>query len=399
MDTITHGIAGALIGKALFHGEDLFTLRPMTRERVVAWSAMIGAIFPDADTFRDVFSDNPLLVLTWHRSITHSLLMLPVFALSLAALTRWVSRRFEWESPSFALLASVYAVGILSHILLDLCNNFGTMIWSPIFWSRPAWDLVFILDFSLSGILLLPQFLASLYREKQNLPRRGLFLWSVSAVAVLFIQRVSEIAGYPISALSAGSAIALLCALIFLPAWHGWGFGISRAGWCRAGLLAATAYIGATLPAHHFALKRASEFASFEHLEVASLAALPQPPSLWRWDGLIGTPRGIYALRMDLSETAPSPDPAAQSTIEYRYYPDAPDNPLIQKARQTREVQTVLWFARFPVTRFHMEGDIGVMEISDLRFPSPQRGGASPFTYRVRMDSAGRILSQGWVRQ
>jgi len=31
----------------------------------------------------------------------------------------------------------VYAVGIVSHILLDLITSFGTMIWSPLKWSRP----------------------------------------------------------------------------------------------------------------------------------------------------------------------------------------------------------------------------------------------------------------------
>ena len=87
MDTITHGIAGALIGKALFNGDDLFTMRPMNRQRIVSWSMMLGAIFPDSDTFRDMFSHNELLVITWHRSITHSLVCLPVFALLLAALT------------------------------------------------------------------------------------------------------------------------------------------------------------------------------------------------------------------------------------------------------------------------------------------------------------------------
>ena len=138
MDTITHGIAGALIGKAMFGGDEMLALRPMNERRVITWSLMVGAIFPDADTLRDVFSRNDLLMITWHRSITHSLLCMPVFALLLAALTRAVTRRFRWESPSFAPLTGIYVVGILSHILLDLVTTFGTMIWSPLNWSRPA---------------------------------------------------------------------------------------------------------------------------------------------------------------------------------------------------------------------------------------------------------------------
>ena len=160
MDTITHGIAGALLGKGLFSGDDLFAVRPMNRGRVVTWSLMLGAIFPDSDTFRGFFSSNEMLILTWHRSLTHSLVCLPFFALALAAVTRWICRWRKWDAPGLATLTGIYAVGILSHILLDLVTSFGTMIWSPLQWSRPAWDLIFIVDFTFTAILLVPQFLA-----------------------------------------------------------------------------------------------------------------------------------------------------------------------------------------------------------------------------------------------
>src|SRR5215475_6131154 len=100
MDTITHGIAGALVGKAFFGGDSMFPVKPMTRPRIVTWALMVGAIFPDSDIFRDMVSRDPLLIITWHRSYTHSLLMLPIFALALAGITRWVAKRFSWEAPS-----------------------------------------------------------------------------------------------------------------------------------------------------------------------------------------------------------------------------------------------------------------------------------------------------------
>jgi len=43
-----------------------------------------GRGFPDSDVLRDFFSHNELLMLTWHRSITHSLLCLPVWTVILA---------------------------------------------------------------------------------------------------------------------------------------------------------------------------------------------------------------------------------------------------------------------------------------------------------------------------
>src|SRR6476646_7687534 len=160
MDTITHGIAGALIGKAVFRGEDLFPSHPMNRGRIITWSLMLGAIFPDSDVFRDMLSSDRLLIITWHRSITHSLLVLPLWALLLAAITRAFANSRKWQAPSFIELTAIYAAGILSHILLDLVTSFGTMIWSPLEWSRPAWDLIFIIDFTLTAIFMLPQIVA-----------------------------------------------------------------------------------------------------------------------------------------------------------------------------------------------------------------------------------------------
>jgi hypothetical protein len=60
-------------------------------------------------------------------------------------------------------------------------------------------------------------------------------------------------------------------------------------------------------------------------------------------------------------------------------------------------VQKVLWFARFPVTQFHKEGDAAIVEISDARFPRTRPGRPPSFTYRVRFSVDGNVVSQGWV--
>src|SRR5437870_11968285 len=117
MDTITHGIAGALIGKAIFGGEDLFgpstgaaSVRERTGSRdrprskvnrggIVTWSLMLGAIFPDSDVLRDLLSHDRLLVVTWHRSITHSVVRLSVWGQRLAGITRAFTSWRKWEAP------------------------------------------------------------------------------------------------------------------------------------------------------------------------------------------------------------------------------------------------------------------------------------------------------------
>jgi membrane-bound metal-dependent hydrolase YbcI (DUF457 family) len=403
MDTITHGIAGALIGKAMFRGDDMFALRPMNRGRVITWSLMIGAIFPDSDVFREMFSRNELLILTWHRSITHSLICLPIFALLLAALTRWLAGWRKWDPPSFAALTGIYAIGILSHILLDLVTSFGTMIWSPLKWSRPAWDLIFIIDFTLTAIVLVPQILAWVYEKREGLQLRALGSWLVFSAGAVVVHAIAQVVDAPIFVRTTLVTVVILAALFLLPAIRFWGLRVKRAYWNFAGFAAALGYIALAVFVHQAALARVHKFASLEQLDVQAIGALPMAPSLWHWDGLVRGPHGVYETRIhfgepsDQTQAAPT-DPPGALPLEYRYYPDAAPNSYIDAAKQLPEVQTVLWFARFPVTRFHKEGGDAIVEISDLRFPHLRPDRPASFTYRVRFSANGNILSQGWVK-
>jgi membrane-bound metal-dependent hydrolase YbcI (DUF457 family) len=404
MDTITHGIAGALIGKAVFGGRDLSGPQPLSKQRIITWSVMLGSIFPDSDVFRDFFSHNELLLLTWHRSITHSLIGLPVWSVLLAALTQAIARWRKWEAPSFLALCGLWAVGILSHIFLDLVTTFGTMVWSPLEWSRPAWDLIFIVDFTFTAILLIPQLLAWTYEDPAHIQRRAILMWLIFTPAPYLIARIAQIVGAPVSNAAIIVATVLFAALFLLPAVNGWGLRVSYASWNRAGLALACSYILAVTFAHHVALQRVRQFAARENLQVQAIGALPLPPSLWHWDGLVRGPRGVYEMRMDLSDGLSSFGPQSSShtdpdVLEHTYYPDAFSNPFIDQARQLPEVQKVLWFARFPVTRFHKEGGEAVVEFSDLRFPKIRPDRPASFTYRVRFSEDGSVVSQGWVRR
>jgi membrane-bound metal-dependent hydrolase YbcI (DUF457 family) len=395
MDTITHGIAGALIGKAVFRGEDMFRSHPMNRKRIITWSLMLGAIFPDSDVIRDFFSSDKLLIVTWHRSITHSLVFLPLWALLLAGITRAFANLRKWQAPSFATLSAIYAVGLLSHILLDLVTSFGTMVWSPLEWSRPAWDLIFIVDFTLTGIFLVPQLLAWVYAHPEKVQGRAVGMWLVFLPAPFLIARIGAIVGAPISGRVVLSAMLIFAALFLLPAVLGWGVKIKHDTWNRAGFAAALLYIACTFYAHHVAFSRIQKFAELDRLQAESIGALPLPPSLWHWDGLVRTERGVYELRMDLADK-PAND-GELLALEHHYYPDAPPNSYIEAAKRLPEVQKVLWFSRFPVTRFHKEGDVAVVEISDIRFVQISRNRPASFTYRVRLSPDGNVLSQGWA--
>ena len=409
MDTITHGIAGALIAKAMFRGEDMFGSRATnqdaglepgatfksSRGRIVTWALMLGAIFPDSDVLRDMFSHDKLLIVTWHRSITHSLILLPLWALLLAWITYAFCKWRKWEAPSLAALVGIYAVGILSHILLDLVTTFGTMIWSPLRWSRPAWDMIFIVDFTLSGVLLAPQLLAWIYSQPEKMWTRALRTWLVSLVALLVVAGVAESAGAPLSRPTVLGAMVVVSAIFLLPALRGWGLLVNYDAWNRTGFAATLVYVALTFFAHRAALRRIEKFAALDHLQVESIGALPLPPSLWHWDGLVRSERGVYELRMDLSDKSTSETELL--TQEHRYFPDAPANSYIEAARRLPEVQKVLWFARFPVTRFYKDSQNAIVEVSDLRFSRTTPSRPAAFTYRVRFGADGNVVSQGWA--
>jgi hypothetical protein len=184
-------------------------------------------------------------------------------------------------------------------------------------------------------------------------------------------------------------------AVFLLPAVRGWGLGVRHSRWNGAGFAAGLAYVALTFFAHRVALARIHKFAELDHLQVESIGALPLPPSLWHWDGLVRSQRGVYELRMDLG------DPSASDTDllarEHRYYPDAPPNSYIEEAKRLPEVQKVLWFARFPVTRFHKEGSEAIVDILDVRFSRTTADRPPAFTYRVRFGADGSLLSQGWA--
>ncbi len=390
MDTITHGLAGALIGKAFFAGDDTAPEK-VTAGRVAIYAATLGAIFPDADVILGPIAGNDLAVIEWHRGFTHSLVGLPVIAVALAALTRWYTRRRNWNAPSWAALVGIYAAALASHILLDLITSFGTMIWSPLNHTRAAWDLVFILDFTLTGIALLPQLAAWVYREREKNISRALRLWALFTLATILLERLARAVGFPFSPWVVVVSTALLAALFFLPAWRGWGFRVQRSSWCRAGVYAVGAYLIFCAAAHHVAVRRVEQFAAARGLRVEQLGAMPLPPSAAHWDGLVRTANGVYETRFNLLHPIPP-----EQFVAYSFFPDAPPNDYLASARRIPRVQTYLWFARFPVYRFAQRSDRNVVEISDLRFFS-RRGRPTPFTYRVTFDGQGGVIEQGWA--
>jgi inner membrane protein len=121
MDTLTHALSGALLARATAVQPAPHAL-PLDRRVVVGFFA---AAIPDLDIVVSWIS--PLAYLYHHRGLTHSLLMLPLWALALARLCALLWRR----DRSWRAYFGVIALGLGSHIAGDWITSFGTMVLAP----------------------------------------------------------------------------------------------------------------------------------------------------------------------------------------------------------------------------------------------------------------------------
>jgi membrane-bound metal-dependent hydrolase YbcI (DUF457 family) len=414
MDSITHGIVGALAGKAFFAGRDfpagssaekpfLAGSDPVARAAITACT--LGAMFPDLDVFVGPIARNPLAIIEWHRNITHSLVVLPVWALLLAAISLPLARWLRWKRPSFAKLAGIYAVALASHVFLDVATSFGTMAWSPIRYTRVAWDWVFIVDLTVTALALLPQLAAWCYREPAKFKGRAGFAWACVTAGALGGYALAASVGYGFPIWVAGAVSTLMAAVLCVPAIGGAGFGWRRASWCRVGLALVCVYIGFAGAAHRQALADVEHFAASHHLQVEFLAALPLPPTLTHWAGVIGTPEGVWRTTFYV------PGGDVERT---HLYSNARSNRYVREAKKLRDVQVYLWFARFPIWQVMQRQGQTVAEVTDVRFFREQqeveaseearparrffgvRRNTAGFTFEVVFDGEGRVVSHGF---
>lgn len=137
MDPLTHVLSGALIARATAPRQQR-TGALSLRASMAAGAA--AAIFPDVDFALRIFGT--LEYLNWHQGLTHSLAMLPVWALLLAHLFARLSRgRYRWQS--FLLPASL---GLAIHIAGDAITAYGLMLLAPFSNVRYAVPVAFVID-------------------------------------------------------------------------------------------------------------------------------------------------------------------------------------------------------------------------------------------------------------
>lgn len=145
MDTLTHALSGALLARATAPGDPAPGAVSL-RRRVAAGA--LAAAFPDIDFVLGFVS--PSAYLLYHRGVTHSLILLPIWAIALA----WIFARLDPARPRWQAYFGVVAGSLGIHILGDLITSFGTVMLAPLSDRRFALDTTFIIDLWFTGIIV-----------------------------------------------------------------------------------------------------------------------------------------------------------------------------------------------------------------------------------------------------
>jgi inner membrane protein len=160
MDTITHALSGALLARATAPAQVDEKTLPLDRR---VFLGFLAAAAPDLDFVVGYFG--PVAYLLNHRGVTHSLVMLPIWAYLLALLCAVIWRR---DRPWRAYFG-VIALSLGAHIAGDWITSYGTMVLSPVSDIRVGIGTTFIIDLFFTGIILAGLAASAAWR-KSNVP-------------------------------------------------------------------------------------------------------------------------------------------------------------------------------------------------------------------------------------
>jgi inner membrane protein len=162
VDTATHALLGALVARTATSKRS----RLDTRELLLLGAG--AAAFPDIDFLG--FPIDPLIFLAdWHQGPTHSLVLLPLWALLLGGIFVAVIRR----RGVFFEATAVCALALASHIASDAITAYGTRILDPLSDRRISFDTTFVIDPLFTGLIILALG-ASLWTGRRSIAGLGL---------------------------------------------------------------------------------------------------------------------------------------------------------------------------------------------------------------------------------
>jgi inner membrane protein len=342
MDTVTHGLTGWLVSRAL----------PEEWNRKEATAAVtLGAVLPDADHVASLFGGSEMLV-RYHRGLSHSLLGVGVSSIVVALL---FARFGSWKDRKRLFLLTL--LGQLSHVALDLLNAYGTQVLQPFSDARFSLDLLFVVDLVFTGIIAAGIALSRGGRAGRARVSLAVLAGYVGVAALLHARAVDVVRD---AAGRTGVPVVSAQALPRLPT-------LEIPDLDRIGFATPAA---ASQPALR---------------EGRGGTVIPFPAGPFAWDGFIDDGRtyiraGVDPFRGELSWR--------ERVVR------GPDVPEVRSLQGMSEVKAYLWFDRFPVDRVNVSHGRKEVTFHDMRF-NGIAGLRQPFELRV-VESPGAPPSARW---
>ncbi len=336
MDTVTHGLTGWLVARTLpdkWKGE-----HPAIATGVVT----LGSVLPDADNAASLLGSE--LYLRVHRGISHSLLGISVSSLVVALL---FARFGRWKDAKRLFLLAL--LGQVSHVVLDLLNSYGTQVLQPFSDARLSLDLLFVVDLVFTGIVV-----AGIAWSRGG--RAGRARVAMASLAV-YVGIAALLHGRAVdlvrdAAVRSGIRVVTVSALPRLPSVP----------------LPSMDQLGFATPAVAFPTEK-------DHSgdrAPAEKRAVPFPAGPLSWSGFVDDGRTF--LRAEV-------DPLA-GMLEWKQRElRGPDVPEVRAVRGLADVETYLWFARFPAASIVSNRGRTEVTFYDMRFSGIP--GRRPFLLRV----------------
>jgi inner membrane protein len=352
MDPITQGLLGAVavqVGMRQKIGKDATLLAALT------------AMIPDLDIFvtpvmRMFGADSPLDRLVYHRGFSHSLVMVPVFAL-LVAVPWWAIRnkiityRQQSAVPSdlnppkppvkFLWLYVCCLIAVATHAPLDWCTSYGTQLLWPFTNYRYSLNCMAIIDPIFTSLLVMILLICWIVRKiHRKKPERA--------------NRITIIIG-------------------------------------TFGLMLVIGYLGCGAVLRRVAIERGKK-ALGDTEKIIAADAYPMLGSIVLWRVVLQTPDEWTLMRVH--HLAPA-DRKLRITSIWR----GQNTPLIERAVSTREYKIFNWFSggNLRPEQLTLPDGTTLVDFHDMRYATRADAPQSIFVLRFAFDSDGDILKSAIV--
>jgi len=309
LEPVTHFLAGACLGRAGLNRKTALATLTLT----------LAAEAPDLDVLSRF--GGRTFAFAHHRGFTHSFLGLPLDAAVVVGFVYliWRVRGRKLKDPNlpprWGLLFLYACLAGLSHILLDFTNNYGVRPFWPFSERWYSWDIVFIFDPILFGLLLLGLIVPSFFS--------------------LIDQEIGVRSRGPRGRIAA--TLALLGVILL------WGL----------------------RDFEHRRAVSALATRTYESMDPLRVSAYPSLADPFHWYGVVETPSFFVLAPVD--SLRPEVDP--EGRLEIRYKPE--ETPITLAAKRSYLGRVYLDWAQYPITQTEAlnRADGGyIVDFQDLRF-------------------------------